>query len=111
MLRWYLVRIKKAAVFGVVVTSLIAEELEIARENHQQIGGMRKIQAWNATRWIDTTIEDLPLGNNVIRVLEVTSFCYVVFDELADFDFNKLKRFFDERKRPSNILDWRPKKR
>lgn len=31
---------------------------------------MRRIQTWNGTKWIDATIETLPLGNNVIKVLE-----------------------------------------
>jgi len=32
---------------------------------------MRRIQTWNGRTWIDASIADLPLGNNVIKIVEV----------------------------------------
>jgi len=35
---------------------------------------MRKIRKWNGKTWIDASIADLPLGNNVIKVVDVPIF-------------------------------------
>lgn len=32
---------------------------------------MKKIQTWNKREWIDTDIEQLPLGANIIRVVVI----------------------------------------